>query len=403
MKILFQINVVANWGSTGRIAEEIGEMAISKGWKSYIAFGRNMNSSSSTLIRVGSQFGIMLHVLKSRLFDKHGLGSTKATIDLVKKIEEIKPDIIHLHNIHGYYLNYCVLFEYLSQCHIPVVWTLHDCWAFTGHCSHYDVIKCKKWMTLCEKCPQLKSYPASFGVDCSKTNYKLKRELFNNIPNLILVPVSQWLSDNVKESFLKNCAVKLIHNGVSLDNFKVVTSQKQDYISKDKFMILGVASIWTDRKGLNDFLELSEILPDDYMIVLLGLTQKQIHCLPTNVIGITRTESVHKLTELYSSADLFLNLTKQDNFPTTNLEALASGTPVITYRTGGSVEAVDEKTGLIVEQGDIKGVFNAIKQIRAKGKSYYSDACRERAIMNFNKVDRYNEYIQLYDSILNKL
>lgn len=403
MKILFQINVVANWGSTGRIAEEIGEMAISKGWKSYIAFGRNMNSSSSALIRVGSRLGIMLHVLKSRLFDKHGLGSKKATIDLVRKIEEIKPDIIHLHNIHGYYLNYCVLFEYLSQCHIPVVWTLHDCWAFTGHCSYYDAIKCKKWMTQCENCPQLRSYPASFGVDCSKANYKLKRKIFNNIPNLILVPVSQWLSDNVKKSFLKDYPVKLIHNGVNLDNFKIVSSQKQDYMSDDKFMILGVANIWSDRKGLNDFIKLSKILPDDYMIVLLGLTQKQIRCLPTNIIGITRIESAHELTKLYSSADLFLNPTKEDNFPTTNLEALASGTPVITYRTGGSVEAVDDKTGFIVEQGDLEGVFDAIKQIQAKGKFYYSDACRERAIMNFNKLDRYNEYIELYDSILNKL
>lgn len=403
MKTLFQINVAANWGSTGRIAEEIGEIAIKKGWKSYIAFGRNANKSSSTLISIGTRFGIILHVLKSRLFDRHGLGSTKATKDLVKKIKEIKPDIIHLHNIHGYYLNYYILFEYLSNCNIPVVWTLHDCWAFTGHCSHFDIIKCTKWQEHCEKCPQIKSYPTSLRVDHSKKNFALKKKLFTQIPNLTLVPVSQWLCDNIEMSFLQNYPVKRIYNGISLDTFNVSPSHKRDYMSGDKLMLLGVASCWTNRKGLNDFLQLAEILPSYYMIVLVGLTSKQLKDLPANIIGITRIESIQKLAELYSSADIFLNLTMQDTFPTTNLEALASGTPVITYRTGGSIEAVDDKTGLVVDQGDIKGVLNAIKQIQERGKNYYMSACRERAIVNFNKLDRYNEYIQLYDNILNKL
>ena len=400
MKLL-QINVVANWGSTGRIAEEIGQCAIGENWESYIAYGRNANESTSFLLKIGSRIDILYHVLYSRVFDRHGLASKSSTVRLIKSIERIKPSIIHLHNIHGYYLNYPILFDYLSQVDIPIVWTLHDCWPFTGHCSHYDFIKCRKWETKCEKCVLSNSYPASWGADRSTDNYLLKKKLFSSLPNLTLVSVSNWLAGELQKSFLKEVPLQVIHNGVDTEKFRIYPSAKGRFMAENKMMILGVASVWSPRKGLKDFIKLAAILPKDCIIVLLGLSSNQIKNLPENVIGITRLEDTHQLAELYSSADVFVNPTWEDNFPTTNIEALACGTPIITYRTGGSIEAVTTETGIIVEQGDIDGLLTAIKQIKGNGKDYYASVCRNRAVSFYNKEERYAEYLQLYKNILN--
>lgn len=400
---LLQINVVANWGSTGRIAEEIGQCAISENWESYVAYGRNANASSSNLLKIGSRKDILYHVLYSRLFDLHGLASRKATINLIKLIKQIKPNIIHLHNIHGYYLNYPILFDYLSRSSIPVVWTLHDCWAFTGHCSHYDFIKCRKWETKCENCALSKSYPASWRADRSTENYLLKKKLFANLSNLTIVPVSNWLACEVQKSFLGKVPLQMIHNGVDVDVFRVCCSVKERFMNENKMMILGVASVWSPRKGLGDFIKLATVLPKDCVIVLLGLSSDQMKNLPENVIGITRVNDTHQLAELYSSADVFVNPTWEDNFPTTNIEALACGTPIITYRTGGSVEAVTVETGIIVEQGDIDGLLAAIERIKSKGRDYYASACRNHAVLFYSKKERYTEYLRLYKNILNQI
>ena len=401
-KKVLQINSVGNLGSTGRIAEEIGQSAMSEGWESYIAYGRNKRPSRSKTIRIGNNYDIKLHGVQTRLFDRHGLASKTATNKLIQKIKEIKPNIIHLHNIHGYYLNYEILFRYLAVANIPVVWTLHDCWPITGHCSYFSFVGCEKWKTECYSCPQKKEYPASWLIDRSRKNYIHKKSMFMKLPNLALIPVSNWLSEIVKESFLQKYPTKVIHNGIDIKVFKPAIDMnfRLKHNLKDKFIILGVANIWESRKGLKDFIELSKLMNNQFQILLVGLNSKQIDQLPDNIIGIERTESVEELVELYTNSDVFVNPTYEDNFPTTNLESLACGTPVITYKTGGSPEAIDESTGIVVEQGDINMLVKAINQIKENGKQYYSDACVSRAHRLYKKEDRYKEYIDLYESLL---
>lgn len=404
MKKLLQINSVINSGSTGRIAEEIGLTAIAAGWKSYIAYGRNDRPSSSKLIKIGTDKDIKLHGLQTRLFDRHGLGSKGATTDFIRQVEDIKPDIVHLHNIHGYYINMEVLFHYLKKVNIPVVWTFHDCWPITGHCSYFTFVGCEKWKKKCYDCPQKTSYPASWLVDRSEKNFHLKKELFTSLPNLTLVPVSNWLSGILKDSYLQGFPIKLIHNGINTDVFKPSTSRafRSKHDLENKFILLGVASVWSPRKGLKDFFELSKHLNSEYQIVLVGLSREQIEQLPDNILGIERTESVEELAELYASCDVYVNPTYEDNFPTTNLESLACGTPVITYKTGGSPEAIDELTGIVVEQGNIGKLIDAFEMVKNKGKQYYSDACVNRAHRLYKKEDRYQEYIELYERLLVK-
>lgn len=400
---IFQICVEGNTGSTGRIAEEIGILAIQNGWNSYIAYGRFPRPSKSNLIRIGSNWDIFLHGLQTRIFDRHCLGSKRATIRLVNQIKAIKPDIIHLHHLHGYYINIKILFEYLSTASTPVVWTFHDCWSLTGHCAYFDFVGCDKWKTECNHCPQKKEYPASLILDRSIENYYLKKKLFTSIKNMTIVPVSNWLENIVLESFMKEIPVQTIHNGIDTSIFKPQNNGSETrakYGINKKFMLLGVASPWIRRKGLNDFIQLSKLLNDDEMIVLVGLNNSQINHLPQNIIGLTKTESRQELIDLYSAADLYINPTWEDNFPTTNIESLACGTPLVTYRTGGSIEAVSAETGFIVDKGDIDGLVNVIRHVKKVGKESFSVACRKRAVEFFNKDDRFKEYLDLYKNIL---
>lgn len=404
MKLL-QINTVANWGSTGRIAEEIGIAAIEQGWESYIAYGRGNPTSNSNLIRIGSDFDMKLHGIQTRLFDNHGLCSRKVTRDFINQIDVINPDIVHLHNIHGYYINYQLLFKYLKSKNVPVVWTLHDCWALTGHCAYFTFVDCDKWKYGCSDCMQSRAYPSSIFIDRSKKNWEDKKTAFNSLKKLTVVPVSDWLVNIVKESFLKDANINRIYNGVNLETFKPykVMNLKHKLAIDDKIVLLGVASVWDERKGLKDFIKLRELLSDNKIIVLIGLNEEQIKKLPKGIIGIKRTNNVQELSAYYSEADIFINPTWEDNFPTTNLEALACGTPVITYRTGGSIEAIDENTGLIVTPGDIKGLSNAINSILSNKNLLYTELlCRNRAIKEYNKNDRYRDYLDLYNILLSK-
>lgn len=401
-KRILQINSVINSGSTGRIAEEIGLKAMQNSWESYIAYGRNDSSSKSHKVKIGNNWDVTWHVLGTRLLDHHGFESRKATRDFIREIQHIRPNIIHLHNIHGYYLNMDIMFDYLKSTEIPVIWTLHDCWPMTGHCTHFSFVGCNKWKTHCEKCPQKKEYPASFWIDNSSKNFEHKKKLFTSVQNLTIVPVSNWLAEIVKDSFFNKYSIKVIHNGVDSEIFRPINIDKikLKYRLNDKFVVLGVANIWSKRKGLQDFIELQNSLKKDEVIVLVGLPKEKINSLPNNIIGIERTENVKELAELYSAANVFVNPTWEDNFPTINLESLACGTPVITYRTGGSPESITYETGFIVEQGDLEGVRKAIDTIKQNGKSFYTNSCRERAINIFNKEDRYAEYIQLYEELL---
>jgi glycosyltransferase involved in cell wall biosynthesis len=397
MPTLLQINATANAGSTGRIAEGIGQLAIKHGWKSYIAYGRRMTNSQSEIIRIGNKWNIYWHILMTRLFDRHGLASKQATKEFIRQIRQIQPDIIQLHNIHGYYLNYPILFDFLKEYAVPVVWTLHDCWTFTGHCSHFTVVQCDKWKIQCGACQQKCAYPKSFFFDNSKKNFQVKKTCFADIDNLTIIVPSQWLADLVSQSFLKKHIIKVINNGIDLSVF---TSQTEHKNIAGKAVLLGVANAWTENKGLNDFIKLSELLSSNIQIVLVGLNRKQITNLPSSVIGIERTNNVPELVNLYSSANIFINPTYEDTFPSTNIEALACGTPVITYKTGGSIEIVSGDVGMIVERGNIETLVNAIEEVLSKGKSFYSENCRKRANALYNKEDRFREYLDLYEKAL---
>jgi glycosyltransferase involved in cell wall biosynthesis len=405
MPTLLQINVVANYGSTGHIAEEIGNLAIKLGWKSYIAYGRLANDSNSTLIKIGNKNAIRIHGIQTLLFDNHGLSSRKETERFIKKIEEVRPDIIHLHNIHGYYLNYRILFEYLSTIETPIVWTLHDCWLYTGHCAYYSFLNCMKWQTLCMNCPAKHAYPRSLFLSRATQNYKDKQVAFTSISNkrMTVVPVSNWLEKELKQSFLNKYNIEVIHNGIDIDIYKPSTIDKSIYGIDNRFVILGVANVWDNRKGFSDFLKLSKKISSDMVIVLVGLSKKQIASLPNNIIGISRTESQQQLVELYSLANVFVNLTWEDNYPTVNLEAIACGTPAITYNTGGSPESITPDTGFVVEQGNLEKVCDIINMIKKQGKEQYSQKCREFAVGNFNAKDRYKEYADLYTKMLSNI
>ena len=401
--IIQQINTTLRTAAPGRIAEEIGEILVETGHTSYIGYGRKLRPSASKLIKIGSGLDQSLHGITTRLFDMHGFGSRFATLRFIRKVSLINPDLIHLHNLHGYYLNIEVLFNYLKQIQKPVIWTLHDCWPFTGHCSYFDYVGCDKWKTECNRCPNRMAYPRSWILDNSRKNYLKKKQLFSGLRMLTFVSPSSWMAGLLEHSFLKDYPVKVIHNGVDMNVFRPFEQRemlKHRLGIAGKKIILGVASIWDRRKGLSDFIKLSSMLTEDQVIVLVGLSNSQINDLPGNVIGIRRTESVNELAELYSMADVFVNPTLVDNFPTTNIEALACGTPVITYRTGGSPEAVDKNTGFIVEKGNVRSLRESISLALEVGKGVYENLCRKRALENFNKLSKTKEYINLYESIL---
>lgn len=402
MKVL-QINSVCGTGSTGRITTDIHHMLIERGYKSYIAYGRGVPYNCDTAIRIGTKHALYTHVALTRIFDKHGFGSKKATKEFIEEIKSINPDLIHLHNIHGYYINIEILLNYLKESSKPVIWTLHDCWAFTGHCAYFDYIGCNKWESSCYDCPQKKNYPSSMFLDNSKTNFLRKKQLFSGIKNMTIVTPSNWLATLVKHSFLGEYPVKVINNGIDLNIFKpMVSNFRERHGLQNKFIILGVANIWDERKGFKYFIELSRKLESDESIILVGLKKKQIRKLPSNMIGICRTSDVKELAKIYTTADVFVNPTLEDNFPTTNLEALACGTPVITFNTGGSAESVNRNCGFIVEKGNIDELLRRVREIKNRGKLTYSRETIHYVENLYNKEKKFNEYIELYKNQLLK-
>lgn len=398
MKVL-QINSVCGYGSTGRIATDLYDMLTEEGHECCIAYGRGKAPAKYKTIKIGNKLDFFSHVLKTRLFDLHGLGSKIATKRFIKEIEKYNPDVIHLHNIHGYYINFEVLFNYLSTLSIPIVWLLHDAWSISGHSAHFKLDKNGNIPTKNEKKNQHREYPTSYFYDNSRKNFLLKQKKFTAITNMTIVTPSYWLANLVEKSFLNKYEIVTIHNGTDLSKFKPIKSDfRQINGLQDKKIILGVASIWSEKKGLHIFNELAGKLDDNYKIILVGITDKQKRKLNPSIISISRTESIDELAMLYSAADLFVNPTTEDNFPTTNIEALACGTPVITFDTGGCSEAIDEKTGVVIKGNNTEGLINIIVE---KVKFPFSNNnCRQQAI-NFDKDKKYKEYIDLYERVLN--
>ena len=391
MRVLF-INVDCGIGSTGRICVDLAKELIKQGNEAIIAYGRECSKSDKNIShRIGNDFDIYLHGLHSRLFDRSGFSSTRVTKKFIKWIREFNPDIISLHNLHGYWINIEILFKFLKDYGKPITWTLHDCWAFTGHCAYFDYVNCDKWKTCCYACPQLKTYPKSILFDNSERNYKEKKNIFMGLNNLTLITPSKWLANLVKQSFLGNNKVVVIPNGIDTSVFyrHNNTDFKTSHgISTDKKIILGVASPWSKRKGFDDFVALSKIISNDFVIVMIGLSKKQLDILPSNIIGLQKTSSVYDLVDLYSSAFVLFNPTYEDNYPTVNLEAQACGLPVISYNTGGSVESCP--LNQVVEQGDLNTVLSILRNISLTIEK-----------QDFAKSTMSTKYLKLFEETLN--
>ena len=403
MRIL-QINLVYGYGSTGRIMMDLSNKIISTGNSCYNLCAYS-NQTKSNILYITDPFFRWFSIRKNYLINR--LTGLTGYMDIIKTkrvlswIDDVHPDIIHLHNIHGDWINLGMLMAYIREKKIPVVWTLHDCWAFTGRCSHFENNNCFKWIDGCHHCIDKEVYPTTYFFDFSKKMWKDKIKWFGSLPCVSIVTPSKWLAGYVKQSMLRGYDISTINNGIDLTLFMHTSTWSKYLPTKDnRKIILGVAASWTERKGLNDIIKLHSIMDKRlYLFVVVGLNFAQKKNLPKGIIGIERTTNVNELSELYSNADVFINPTYQDNYPTVNLEAIACGTPVITYQTGGSVESVPESVGIVVPKGDLKEMEKAIMVV-CESQRYNKDVCRNFAEENFDKNKKYEAYIDLYKSIL---
>ncbi len=392
-RILF-INSIVGTGSTGRLISGLCRMLSKKDTDTLVCYGRGRADDKVATFRIGRNLDVYMHGVISRITDRHGLYSTGPTKILLKVIDAFEPDLIHLHNLHGYYLNYSMLMRYLKDKKVPIVWTLHDCWAFTGHCTHFEYAGCDRWKKEgCHDCSELREYPRSVCRDASEENFLLKKELFTGFDDLRIVTPSNWLKERVGESFLSEYGIDVIPTGIDLATFRKKESDiKKRYGIEGKKVILGVANPWRDRKGLDEFIRLSSLLPEEFRIVMIGLKKSQLSLIPESVTAIQKTESVEEMVQWYSAADIFLNLTREDTFPTTNIEALACGCPVITYRAGGSPESLDETCGRVADVDDLEEVVRLIKDNSWRQQGI-SESCRSRAML-YDRDKRYLEYYE---------
>lgn len=393
MKV-FLINSSCN-GSTGKIARSICSVLKESGHEYFFAYGIGHYDDANSM-NISSWFESHVHDQLSKITGMQGYFSLLRTLELIHKLKEEDPDIIHLHNLHGNYLCLPILFRYLRKSRAKIVVTMHDCWWFTGKCAHFAFVKCDKWKSGCGKCPQWEVYPKSYFLDRSRKCYEDKKKWLTAIgERLSIITPSQWLADLVKQSFLKDYPVKVINNGIDLEIFKPIESDfRKKYHLEDKYIVLGVAFGWGVRKGLDVFIELAKRLDDRFQIVLVGTNNKVDRQLPSNIISIHRTHNQQELAEIYSGSDVFVNPTREEVLGLTNIEALACGTPVVTFKTGGSPEVIDETCGCVVECEDLNALRDEIVRI-CERHPYSSTACQTRAKM-FDTHSKFGEYLNLY-------
>lgn len=398
---IVQINGGAK-GSTGKIMMGIAEVARAQGHEvmcaSPITTTNRDAGEDCGYYRIGTFNSRRVNVALARITGFNGCFAWFETYKLLKKIDEFKPDIIHLHNLHDSYINLPMLFSYIKKHNVPTVWTLHDCWAFTGHCPHFTIAKCDKWKTGCHGCKQYKDYPASI-FDNSELMWKLKKKWFTGVKNMTIVTPSEWLAGLAKESYLKEYPIRVINNGIDLNVFKPTKSDfREKYgISPSECIILGVSFGWNYKKGLDCFVKLRNELNEQYRIVLVGTDSSIDKKLPSGIVSIHRTQNQKELAEVYSAADVFFNPTREEVLGLVNLESLACGTPVVTFNTGGSPECIDEYSGIIVEEGDdIKTIFE---------KKTYANIMEENCIkraQQFKENEVYLKYLNIYTITLKK-
>lgn len=404
MKIV-EINS-CNFGSTGKIMLQIADLARRNGDDVITCCPKsrdNMRNNIENQIFIGNRVSRNIHLKLGYLTGYNGCFSMLSTYRFLRKIDKIKPDIIHLHNLHNCYINLGMLFRYIKRKNISVVWTLHDCWSFTGQCPHFTMVKCEKWMEGCNHCNQYMEYPNA-RIDKTAKLWKLKKKWYCGVEKLIVVTPSKWLAGLVKQSFLSEYPVKVINNGIDLEIFKPTQSNyREEYnISKEKHIILGVSFAWGVRKGLDVFINLSKKLDKNkYQIILVGTTEENDKKLPKNIISIHKTRNQEELAKIYSIADVLVNPTREENYPTVNMEAIACGIPVITFRTGGSPEIVSEDTGSVVSCDDFDSLKHEI-EARCEINPFSKEACLERA-QSFDINDKFMEYIKLYRGIVKEI
>jgi len=398
-----EINMIP-YGSTGKIMLQIADEARKSGIEvktySTVPFDKrkkNFEVDAEEHYCFGSFSENKRHYYLGSTFGKNGCYSRKGTKELINYLKGFGPDIVHLHNLHKFCVNLPMLFGYLKESKVKVIWTLHDCWAFTGQCPHFTMVKCDKWKTGCHHCPQLNSYPTS-RIDNSKRMYEKKKEWFCSIEDMTIVTPSHWLEGLVKQSFLSEYETKVIHNGIDLSVFKPTESDfRKKYNCEDKFIVLGVSFGWGIKKGLDVFIELANRLDERFQTVLVGTNDVLDAQLPKNIISIHRTHNQNELAEIYSAADLFVNPTREEVLGLVNIESLACGTPVLTFRTGGSPECIDETCGSVVDVDDIDSMEREILRI-SEENPYSKEACVKRA-EKFKMNERFSEYVALYKEV----
>lgn len=390
------INSVAGFGSTGRI---VYQLSCLPGVQGRIYYGRKDNLTDADTYRITDKAGNAAHVSGTFLSGRHGFYNAKETEKMVENLKAFNPDLIHLHNLHGFYLNIEVLMKYLSECGKPVIWTMHDCWAFTGHCAHYDAIGCEKWKSGCDRnCPGLNKYPYTFTAKNVARNYADKNRLFHLFQKnqLTIVTPSYWLREQLRQSFLKDQDIRTIHNGIDLSIFHPISSDfRMKNHLENSYIYLAVGSGWYKEKGLDDLAKLSHDLRDDQKLVIVGIKKNQEKDFDNNhTIFIPRTENMNELCGLYSTADALLNLTYEDTFPTVNLEAQACGCPVFTYRTGGSTETVTDISGLVIPKGDLA----MMEKVLSKVARHKNDEVVRACVYNARQYD-YRYMLQSYKAL----
>lgn len=401
MKTIVEINGI-NYSSTGNITLNIARELRKNGFEVYTAcknsrVGRGFQYDQQ--IFIGTRIERVISERLAKLTGKKGCYNIFNTFLFIHKLKKIKPDLVHMHLLHDTFINLRMLFNYIRKYNIPVVWTFHDCWAFTGQCSYFDLVECDKWKMVCHDCPQTDTYPGTYFIDKTGYMWKKKKKWFSGVRNLTIVTPSIWLKDLVKQSYMKDYPVEVIYNGINLDIFKPTESDfRKKYNLEDKKIILGVSYGWSITKGVDVFVKLASMLPENYQIVMVGSNDENDKSLPENIISIHKTYDQHELVEIYSSADLFINPTRQDNFPTVNMEALACGIPVLSFRTGGCPEIINNSCGSIVDKNDIETFKNEIIRI-CETKPYTKQDCLQRA-KEFDMTVRYQEYVDLIKKIL---
>lgn len=359
MKVLF-VNSVCDYGSTGKIVRDLANGLKKEGHEVLICYGRHQAKEDTDTFYIGDKLTTYSHVFMTRVFNRHGLHSNRATQKLIEKIETFNPDVIHLHNLHGYYLNVEMLFEALKTFKGKIYWTFHDCWPISGSSAYFDYHGCKTWDEGCVECNSTRDYPEALVFKRQKKNFLWKKKAFSELDNLTLVTPSYWLKELLAKSFLAQYPCEVIHNGINTNLFKPTYDAELTKKYENKLVLLGVASIWEQRKGLNDFIKLSTMISDNYKIVLIGLTEEQKKSLPTAIDGVLRTDSAEQLAAYYTLSHRFINPTYEDNYPTTNIEALCCHTPVIAYDTGGNKEVSIKPFMTIVPQGDLEAIVHEL-------------------------------------------